>query len=426
MSLAAVFLNFGYLLGALLSGIIFDRFNEVIQLTICIPVMAAVIIATPWMPNVYLYYMGVSCSNFLQGYLHTGCVPFTLALWADHRLKQPFFQGLTTLRTIGSFVFPFLCIPFLSDLTNINVDVVNSSHLLERPLTLGNTTPEINPMTKQSNETELVLYSNSSDVFIEDIHRVRYTFLIIAFFLLVNFLSFIFLYSCTKIKLGHAENSHKALTVPDEECQRLTRNSKITIKLVFILAIIFTLFFFFYEYMTGSMLYTFAFSGLHLRAEMASIMVSLFYGAQCVGRIAAMVISAFISASRILIINIFFTLVGLTVMMFVPLNANLAWFATAIIGLFVSSTFPSIQLWLSNYITVTGSVSAALLIASSISCMVGMALGGYFYQNFGHMSVMYLALAAAVINSIIYVVMTVLSRLIKRSNWKNINIKYVP
>ena len=116
MSLFLVFANIGFTVGALLSGFLFDIFSEVLQLAICLPVMAILVIITPFMKTVYLFTAVIVCSNVVHGYMRSGSISYILKLWIDHKYKQPLFHTLQTVRCLGVFTFPFIAIPFLADL----------------------------------------------------------------------------------------------------------------------------------------------------------------------------------------------------------------------------------------------------------------------------------------------------------------------
>ena len=91
-------------------------------------------------------------------------------------------------------------------------------------------------------------------------------------------------------------------------------------------------------------MYAITFKGLHFGPKESLILVSMFYGTQCIERIISIPASSIRSISKIIFINITCTMVGLTIMMFVPLNVNLIWIPAVIVEVFVSSTIPSIQL----------------------------------------------------------------------------------
>ena len=423
MSFVLVFANTGFTVGALVSGFLFDIFSEVLQLAICIPVLAILTIITPFMKTVYLFTAVIACSNVVQGYIRSGSISYILKLWIDHKYKQPLFHTLHTVRCLGAFAFPFIAIPFLADLPG---EVDNPILLNETdysvtqnctPVSLSNMSNYIGDCINTSGDSNETSYTVPNSP--EDVENVKYVFVLVGIAYIITSLFCTILACILQPPIFQSNIGLKRTVVSadaKEEKHKNTLKYKFYIISIFILVLVFSGFYGFYDYMLGSMMYAIAFRGLQFGSKESSILVSVFYGTQCIGRIISIPASSIMSISKIIFINITCTIIGLIIMMFVLLNVNLIWIATAIVGVFVSSTIPSIQLWLSDYITVTGSVSSALFVVISISSIGGLVVVGHLFQNFGHMSVMYMAMATSVLNALIFIALTGISTQLKKHN----------
>ena len=81
MTLTFVFQRVGYLIGVVLSGIVFDRFNQDLQFAIACLLEGTAVVIAPFSPHIYGYYIAMSTQTLAHGYINTGLQSFLLSLW---------------------------------------------------------------------------------------------------------------------------------------------------------------------------------------------------------------------------------------------------------------------------------------------------------------------------------------------------------
>ena len=168
----------------------------------------------------------------------------------------------------------------------------------------------------------------------------------------------------------HPEPSLQSVTREGHKMHSLSNQHLITKIIFFVLTSLLTYFSVAVEACVTNYLFTYAVQGAHFTKERAANLNSLFWGMYATFRLLAVFLSLLKTPSSVLIM---FNLSGglltsLAVALF-PNQPIVTWFGTALIGVCMSSTFPSIVAWLAQQTEVTGKVSALLVCSSTLADM---------------------------------------------------------
>ena len=160
----------------------------------------------------------------------------------------------------------------------------------------------------------------------------------------------------------------EALPIEDEKQSKNGSKTKKRIKhtkfvLLFLSVVyhVYTAFYLWYEYIFGCFLSTFAIKGLKLPVEQATLLVSLFYGSWAAGRIVASFLSIILSPTKMISINMTFTLIAYTLLLFSGYNDWTVWIGAGTLGFFLASTFSTLMLWVSDFMMLSSAISSVLL-----------------------------------------------------------------
>jgi fucose permease len=107
-------------------------------------------------------------------------------------------------------------------------------------------------------------------------------------------------------------------------------------------------------------------------------------------------------------------------MCFVTSAKNVIFFmSVACAGLGVSTIFPSVLLFTSKYIKITGKVGAMFYIVSALGGMTSVALVGLLFESYGHMWLPYVCLISSMLFSLIYVAVNIVLAIMNKQHKKH-------
>lgn len=174
-------------------------------------------------------------------------------------------------------------------------------------------------------------------------------------------------------------------------------------------------FFFFYvgsEVAYGSFIFTYAknFAGMH--QTRAAGLNSLFWGTFAVGRGLAIFVAACLRPGTLILISLVGTTVSSLLLLLFSQNDPVLWTCTALLGISMSTIFPSGISWVEQYTTVTGRSAAVFVVGAALGEMVLPALVGYLLGQVQNQPLlMYFAFGTSVFTSLLFPVMyRILSR----------------
>ncbi|XP_066996857.2 uncharacterized protein [Anabrus simplex] len=105
----------GYLIGAVIGGMLFDHFNRLFLLFLSLLLTSVFITVAPWCQILWLQVACMVILGITMGFLDTGGNVLCLDLWG--RNSGPFMQALHFSFGLGAFVAPLLAVPFLEPTT---------------------------------------------------------------------------------------------------------------------------------------------------------------------------------------------------------------------------------------------------------------------------------------------------------------------
>ena len=398
MTLTFVFQRVGYLIGVVLSGLLFDRFNQELQFAIGCLVEGLAIVLAPFSPHVYYYYAAMATQTLAHGYINTGLQSFLLGLWEGRKHKSPIMQGTPAVWSIGASICPFIVRPFL-----VNIP--------EHSLVDSDALSDVMNTTNQYEATALYLVSsNTTEMAIsDDITRVRYPYVIVGF----SFAALSILYMIAYTMLG-PECDRKVFRSKKRRRRKMGDRNGVRIPM---LAMLFLFFMFhaWYEGIFSGMLTAFVIEGLDWAVSTAPLVPVVFFAAHAVGRLVGIPVSVVVSSTKMLATSLILTTLAFCIMLFVPVRGDVfMWIATGLAGFAMATTYASTILWSSKYMTITGAAGAVFLIGGSTGGMTGGALIGWLVDTQTYMWLVYMALSACVIHLVLFSAMYVFANYHKK------------
>ena len=425
--------NLGYLLGSVLCGSIFDRFNQELQLCCTCLWVGLSIAASPFVPSIYYYYILMTVQNLGSGFLDSAAPSYMLYLWAGHKLKEALVQGALASWSFGSFISPFIVIPFLYDLAMLHGKDTN--HTNQEYMENGNAS------FKAYSFNDTVQKEMTAEQY-NSILKVRYAYTLVGAFCILSSLFFLVAFlkgglyfkknqKKTKEKLEKDVNGKASEMIPlqskdtppsgEEVKETDTLIVQSTAKcfrwILIVLLFVYTTFLFWQDYVISLFISSFVQKGLHWESYKGPLITSVYRGSHGLGRIIGIFVATVLNPTKMLVINM--TLATSSLVFFVC-SAQLIdsevpiWITMSMTGFAYSTTFPTIILWGAQYLEVKAAYSSMFLAASSIGGMSGSSFGAFLFQHYGHIHVFYLVLATSLFNGILFFIMILVRKHVNR------------
>lgn len=99
----------GYLIGAVIAGFLFDRYNRLFLLFVSLLMTSTLVILTPWCQTLWILQTTMILTGVTLGFLTTGGNVLCLDLWG--RNSGPFMQAIHFSFALGSLVAPLISLP---------------------------------------------------------------------------------------------------------------------------------------------------------------------------------------------------------------------------------------------------------------------------------------------------------------------------
>lgn len=388
--------NFGGLIGAILCGMYFDRYNRQFQFTACFLWVAVFITIAPWTSNVYWFCLMLAVKSVGLGYFNAAGKTYILQIWIGHKYKDAFFQAVNAAWCIGSFTIPLMILPFLSELPGHND---SNNHLN-------------NHKAEHASKRQKVTNSD-----FDSIYSVRYAYAIVGSFALLTSAMFCMSPSMKtqkqkffnlEIDTNHKKQSedislnHKM----DSTHRRIAIRTSTFLKA---LCCMYTGFVVCQGFGLGSFLSAFVIKGLNWPVQKGPMITSVFRGAQGIGRMLGVAVSIVLSPTKILTINMTLAIFSyFTMYSSVVYNSeSLTWTSAAMAGFAISNSFSTTILWGAQYLKVGASYGSMFIIAACCAAMAAASLEGYLFDNYSPISVIYFVAAAGCANVIIFTLMNI-------------------
>ena len=403
MTMTFVFQRVGYLLGVVLSGLLFDRLNQEMQFAVACLVEGLAVASAPFFSNLRDYYIAMSLQALVHGYINTGLQSFLVGLWDGRKYKSPIMQTSPALWSIGSAICPFIIRPFLVDIPE-SYDAAKSIVVTGDEYTFSSAVTYFENTTATTADVTLI---NS-----EDLNRVRIPYVIVGGILA----SLSVLYVAAYWMLG-PECNRKVLRSDKRFRKKIGDVTSFRVPML-VLLFFFFMFYAWYEGIFSSLLTAFVIEGLDWPVSSGPLIVVVFFSAHATGRILGIPISFKVSSTKMIMSSLLCTTFAFTLLIFAPSSGaqTLVWIAVALAGLAMATIYASMMVWTSRYMTITSAAGAVFLVGGSTGGMTGGALIGWLFQTHTYMWVIYMALLACIIHLALFLFMHLFARHLKRKH----------
>ena len=366
--------GFGYLLGSIISGLIYNKFDVHLMMFFALILTSVGAVVVPFVSYVSLLALALSSAGLSMGFLDTAGNVVCLQTWGDK--SGPFMQTLHFSFAVGTTLAPFVAVPFIMS-SNSTLSASSNHFLNSTPL--ATMTVTINNATAINGFQHLKFYP------------VTYAFVVCGVFSLIVSISFLYLGCSNHIS---SSSSDQKDTIKEE-------GRKFRCK---VLGLLF-LFFLVYvgvEVTFGVYIYTFAIHCVnHYSKTTATALNSLFWGTFALGRFLSIPLSKWCSPGKLIKADLFGTFVAAVTLACFPLYAKkadfLLWIAVSVYGISMASIFPSGVSWAEEYITVTGKAAMVFVVGASTGEMLCPLLVGQFIE-INPMNLMYFCVFAVTLS----------------------------
>ncbi len=174
----------------------------------------------------------------------------------------------------------------------------------------------------------------------------------------------------------------------NEEVTTIERTATSAPRLIFFIAA----FLFLYvgaEVGFGGWIFTYTISLNVGSAKSAAYLTSLFFGALTAGRVIAIPLAARFRPVNILFFDLAGALLGLGLLLVFTKSFAVVAIATALVGAFIASIFPTALALAGTRVILTGKVMSRFIVGASLGSMTIPLLIGHLFERFGAMIVMY-------------------------------------
>ncbi|XP_072562421.1 sodium-dependent glucose transporter 1-like isoform X2 [Paramormyrops kingsleyae] len=382
----------GYMLGSMLAGILFDIINHQLLLGFSMALTAFGMSTVPFCKTAPLLTVLMSTVGVSMGVLDTGGNVVILNTWEAR--SGPHLQALHFSFAAGAFVAPIVAkLLFGNDERPGQTDVLGNWDSWSGTPSPAKPAPAF---TAQALEASASMPESMWAYFV-----------IGAFCLLVSLLFFIQFYQ-NKLSRGVVR------TTPEKPLVARHHN-----------ALILLLFFFFFWYVGaevvyGSFIFTFAKDHAGMTEPQAAGLNSLFWGSFAATRGLAVFVSACMGPACMILLSLLGCALSSLLLSIFTRSSVTLWSCTAVYGASMATTFPSGISWVEQYTRVTGRSAAIFVVGAALGEMVLPAVVGLLLGKAQDVPVlMYLCLGAAIITSIIFLIMYKLATSPSGSGRKN-------
>ena len=156
-------------------------------------------------------------------------------------------------------------------------------------------------------------------------------------------------------------------------------------KLYFIFLLQVFFFYHFYRYgitITPVYMTEFVVKYLNFSVQRAANLMSLFYTFQFISRVIGVIVAALVQPGKMLIFNVVTTAVFFVILLaVVKIWPTIIWITIPLASFTMATTFAAGMLWISNRITITGRVSALILVGHSSGAILCSIIVGQLFER---------------------------------------------
>ena len=315
---------------------------------------------------------------------------YLLALWKGHSAKNPVMQGVHFVWSIGSTLAPFLVQPFLAEVEDEKVNdnwTDNSTYVM---LTTQN----------QINNHTIPPLDNTVDY-----SFIRYAYMLVGILVIGSSSLFGVLFWLIGPSLLRQKKRHVVTKLVGDYSTsqpRCYRFGFVSLMFVFFFNFLIT------EAIPGAFLSSFVVKGFGWSVKQGAVITSAYWGAHGVGRMLGIPTAYFLPPRLMLNISMVMICGAYTLMVFAHDFGDVVVYVCVMLGgSGISTVFPSMLLWASKHIKITGFVSGVCLTGCSLGGIIGFSLVGYMFDQLGHMWMVYFVLLTSILSFVVFIILQV-------------------
>ncbi|XP_064614172.1 sodium-dependent glucose transporter 1B-like [Liolophura sinensis] len=383
----------GFMLGPLLLGFLYDRYNNSGLFAIFIVSSGLLTYVIPWCHHLVLMSVAFVLRNLVTSAVDIGALVITVKLWKNE--VNPYMQAIQAMFALGGIVSPLITAPFLSEsgrkaANNLNNVKDNTS----RPYDMGTS-----DMVNLSSQSVLTLSTNTSDnqtwtIFGKEETNVYIAYSIIATCMLVVSIPVAILWISRSVeKLTSRQDKEVSA---DEVKQPVIKARKHPRLLPVAIALV-GLFFFVYgpvEKTCANFLLAFLVKQMNWSKVHAAQGNSAFYAGFAGGRFIGIALAVVMPTTLMLFVFMMALVVCLGLFILaIEQSAVFTWVCIVLIGTAMSTIYASMYAWVDvNVTSVTGKMASCMQVALALGTMATTPLIGYLFKEQTPMWFVYLTI----------------------------------
>lgn len=403
MSFAFTSRSIGYLIGSMIGGWLYDKYNGHIVLAVSCLWGTLMMLVLPYVTSIYGLVIVIGLLGIGLGSLDTGGNVLLLNTW--RKKSRPYMQGLHFLFALGAFVAPLIVQPFLQDSCH-PLECTQSSNGTNRSASIDAGNARNNCMSNNNNST------SDETIPVTWAYWIGCSPLAITG---IGFLIFVLNKSC----------SLQGSEIQEEEPSKVKHGSLIYRIIILSLFSMFLLLYVGFEVAYGGYIFTFGRTVEHaMDKDSAAFLTSAFWGSFALARLASVPISKYLRPTHMLSIDMAGFLLGSIVLLSQlkdgdckASDSTKLWVGTVVVGMSMASVFPSSINWAEYFVNVSGRTASILLVASSCGEMlVPFAVGNTIGEIVGPCALMACAMVISVLVLVIFLMILCAGRHFKQNS----------
>lgn len=154
---------------------------------------------------------------------------------------------------------------------------------------------------------------------------------------------------------------------------------------------------------------TFSIKFLQWPVKDVSILMSLFFGTHCAGRLLGVPLSFVLRPRTMVSINLVLTTIAYAILLSVQSLPELLWASAALSGAGMATTFATTVLWTAESVAISGPVGSLVVAGGSLGSVVQPQIVGRLFDSpaGGPMTMVYVLVTAALLHIVLFVCMLV-------------------
>ncbi|KAK6192297.1 hypothetical protein SNE40_003789 [Patella caerulea] len=383
----------GYLSGSFISGVLYDRFNKVLLLGLCIILLAITVSVLPLCSTYGLMLVIFWANSFFMGGLDAGGNAHLVSMWGEDG-GGTYMQAAHFAFAFGGVVSPQITAPFLASKAGDETTTFSSLYLPSTVITSDNSTLSNNITTiAEPVETKLIYaYIISGIVTVQSA---------------IPFMVIYCRYKSQKMKRNQLKKKQENGSIRDLPWK------------YYILAIILlNLFYVTYcvaENSFAAYLMTFVVMQLKWSKTKGTQITSVFWAAFAVSRFTGIFIIRCLRPVIMLFIcitGLVLSFAGFLLCSHYQIHIGI-WIFTVLVGLSMSVVFPTGFTWAhGNLLNITGKVTSLILVASSAGTVINPIIIGYLMEELSPMWYCYLLVGESILCLAIFVVLLFVAKFV--------------